>query len=103
MGPSSTARDYVNPGGAPDVAPYKSIPGTNGNYFDDIDDYHGYARTADATDISGYRLTVSVYYVKKSEPDAASVGRQYYKRTDVNVTHPIYLPRQLTFSAIATY
>lgn len=103
MGPSSTARNYVNPGGAADVAPYKSIPGPNGNYFDDIDDYHGYLRTANATDISGYRLTVSVYYVKKSIPDAASSSRQYYKRIDVKVDHPLYLPRELTFSAIATY
>jgi hypothetical protein len=103
MGPSSTARNYVNPSGAADVAPYKSIRGTDGNYFDDIDDYHGYLRTANATDISGYQLTVSVYYVKKDNPDAASSGRQYYKRIDVKVTHPIYLPKQLTFSAIATY
>jgi len=103
MGPSATARDYVNPGGAADVAPYKSIPGPNGNYFDDVDDYHGYVRTADATDISGYHLTVSVYYVKKDNPDAASSSRRYYKRIDVKVDHPLYLPKQLTFSAIATY
>lgn len=103
MGPSSTARNYVNPGGAPDVAPYKSIPGPSGNYFDDIDDYHGYERTANASDISGYHLTVSVYYVKKDNPNTASSGRQYYKRIDVTVDHPLYLPKQLSFSAIATY
>ena len=107
MGPSSTARNYVNPGGAPDVASatvsYKSIKGTTGDYFDDIDDYHGYERTANATDISGYHLKVSVYYVSKSSPDAASSSRTYYKRIDVTVDHPLYLPRKLTFSVIATY
>jgi hypothetical protein len=103
LAPSQAAHDYVNPGGAPDVAPYKSIPGPNSNYFDDIDDYNGYERTANASDISGYQLRVIVYYVTKADPNAASSVRQYYKRIDVSVNHPLYLPNQLTFSAIATY
>lgn len=103
MGPSSTARDYVNPGGAADVAPYKSIPGPNGNYFDDVDDYHGYLRSASASDISGYSLTVSVYYVKKGSADVAAGTQTKYKRIDVTVTHPLYLLKPLKFSAIATY
>ncbi len=103
LGPSTNAHNYVNPGGAPDVAPYKSIPGSTSDYFDDVDDYHGYVRTANATDISGYRLTVSVYYIKKSSPNSVSSDQQYYKRIDVIVSHPLYLPNPLTFSAIATY
>jgi hypothetical protein len=103
MGTSPATKNYVMPGGAPDVAPYKSIRGDSPSYLDDVDDYHGYERIANASDISGYDLKVSVYYVKKSSPDAASSTQTYYKRIDVTVEHPLYLPRKLSFSAIATY
>ncbi len=107
LGPSPNAHNYVNPGGAADVASttvtYKSIPGAAADRFDDIDDYNGYERTADATDIKGYHLKVNVYYVSKSSPNAASSTQTKYKRIDVTVDHPLYLPNKLTFSAIATY
>jgi hypothetical protein len=103
MGTSAATSNYVMPGGNPDVAPFKSIRGDSPSYFDDVDDYHGYQRTANSSDISGYLLKVSVYYVKKSSPDAASSTQTKYKRIDVTVEHPLYLPHKLTFSAIATY
>lgn len=103
MGPASNAANYVNPGGAPDVVPYKSVLATSGNYFDDMDDYHGYKRTANSADISGYLLTVSVYYIRKSSPNTSSGTQTYFKRIDVTVSHSVYLPKNLTFSAIATY
>ncbi len=103
MGPTFTARNNVMPGGAPDAAPYKSIRGGSPNYFDDVGDYNGYVRTAKSADISGYTLTVKVYYVLKNSPDSPSGVQTYYKRIDVTVTHPIYLTQALTFSAIATY
>jgi hypothetical protein len=92
----------------PDVAPYKSIPSGHGQY-NDVGDYNGYERIANSSDISGYHLKVAVYYVSLSyaNPDTAvqiySAVQTYFKRIDVTVDHPIYLPRILTFSAIATY
>ncbi len=106
MGTSAATKNSVMPGGQPDVAPFRSIPGTNSSFFDDVDDYNTYERTADAGDISGYHLTVSVYYVAKNSPDVPILtygGQTYYKRIDVTVDHPLYLPKKLTFSAIATY
>ena len=105
MGPAAAAADYVNPGGAADVAPFKSIKATNGNYFDDVDDYHGYKRSASSGSITGYILTVSVYYVKISGGKiiTSPVNQTYYKEIDVTVSNSIYLPTSLKFSAIATY
>ncbi|MGA7161230.1 MAG: hypothetical protein WBZ48_09510 [Bacteroidota bacterium] len=111
MGASATADDNVMPGGKADVSPYKSIRGDNGNWFDDVDDYNGYKRTANSADISGYNLAVSVYYVKRitlSSPTRDTVEtasfQTYWKRIDVTVTHSVYLPpKGLVFSAIATY
>src|SRR3990172_1554231 len=60
MGTSAATKNYVMPGGAPDVAPYKSIRGDSPSYLDDFDDYHTYQRAANAGDLSGYLLKVSV-------------------------------------------
>ena len=103
MGTSTTTENNVMPGGNPDVAPYKSVRGDSPSWFDDVDDYKGYTRTANSADISGYTLTVTVYYVTKSNTSSAASFQTYYKRIDVSVTHPIYLTKALTFSAIATY
>ena len=103
MGTSAGTENNVMPGGNPDVVPYRSIRGDSPSWFDDVDDYKGYVRTANSADISGYRLTVNVYYVSKANPNAATSYQTYYKRIDVSVTHPIYLTKALTFSAIATY
>ncbi len=92
MGPPSAIYPW------PDAAPYKSM-----STYKDVGAYKGYQRTANSADISGYTLTVNVYYVTKSN-DSTDTGIQtYYKRIDVSVTHPTYLTKPLTFSAIATY
>jgi hypothetical protein len=109
MGAGAAAVAYVNPGTprTPDVFPFKSIRGTYrvvvGDVFDDVDDYHDYVRTANTSEISGYLLTVSVYYVNKATPDVHASIQTYFKRVDVTVTHPIYIKRPITFSAIASY
>ncbi len=103
IGPTWTAGNNVMPGGNPDVVPYKSIRGDSQSWFDDVGCYNGYIRTANSADISGYLLTVKVYYVSKNNPDVPSGSQTFYKRIDVSVTHPIYLTNALTFSAIATY
>lgn len=106
LGAAASDANYVMPGGNPDVAPYKSIPPSGTYCFDDVDDYNNYERTANASDISGYHLKVSVYYVSKNSPDVPILtyaGQTYYKRIDVTVDHPLYLPKKLKFSTIATY
>ena len=103
MGTSAATEDNVMPGGNPDVAPYRSVRGDSPSWFDDVDDYKGYVRTANSADISGYKLTVNVYYVSKADPNTATSYATYYKRIDVTVTHPVYLTKPLIFSAIATY
>ena len=103
MGTSAATENNVMPGGNPDVVPYKSIRGDSPSWFDDVDDYKGYVRTANSADISGYKLTVNVYYVTKSNTNASASVQTWWKRIDVTVTHPIYLTKPLTFSAIATY
>jgi hypothetical protein len=103
LGPTPQAAAYVNPGGADDVAPFKSIAGTGISFFHDVDDYNRYARSASSGSITGYRLTVVVYYVTKTRPDVAAGIQTFYKRIDVTVSNSLYLPKNLVFSAIATY
>ncbi len=108
LGPSSNAASYVNPGGAADVFPYKSIKNTDGNYFDDIDDYKGYKRSASVGNLTGFILTVDVYYVRLSGGlyVKANTNAQYWKKIDVAVTNSKYLINKnstLTFSTIVAY
>jgi hypothetical protein len=113
MGTSSTTLDNVMPGGTPDSITtskpnYGSVRGDNASWFDDMDDYCGdgtrpYIRAASSGSLTGYRLTVNVYYVKKATPNVSSSTQTFYKRIDVTVTNSLYLPKPLVFSAIATY
>ena len=105
MGPGTTASNYVNPGGAADTYPYKSVRGDNPTYyFDDVDDYNGYIRSANTSTLTGFTLTVSVYYVYPSNTDLKSNwSAQYTKRIDVTVSNSKYLDKDLVFSAIAYY
>ncbi len=103
LGPSSTASAYVNPGGAADTYPYKSIVNTNGNFFDDIDDYKGYKRLSNAGSLDSFILTVNVYYVDVSNLNVNAYSRNYRKRIDVTVSNSKYLKKNLVFSTIAAY
>jgi hypothetical protein len=113
MGTSSSTMENVMPGGKPDsitVAKpyYYSTRGDSPSWFDDVDDYVGsttepYVRAASSGSLTGYRLTVSVYYVKKTSPNVAASNQTFYKRIDVTVTNSLYLSKSLVFSAIATY
>lgn len=112
MGTSATTLDNVMVAGLPDSATagqtYKSVRGDSPSWFDDIDDYCGdgtrqYIRAASSGSITGYRLTVNVYYVKKANPNTAAGIQTYFKRIDVTVTNSTYLAKSLVFSAIAAY
>ncbi len=103
LGPSAAAASYVNPGGVADTFPYKSIKNTDGNFFDDIDDYKGYKRSANSGSLDGFILTVNVYYVSVSNLDVDANSQRYRKRIDVTVSNSKYLRKNLIFSTIAAY
>jgi hypothetical protein len=77
--------------------------------YNDVDDYDGYHRIADADGISGFDLWVVVYYVSPGAPDTKLSVRSFFKKVEVNVSHPIYLiphPIYLTgavYSAVVSY
>lgn len=100
MGPSSLARNYVNPSGRPDTYPYRSITTV---YFDDIDDYNGYIRSANAGSLTGFTLQVRVFYVQQSNPNTVSSIQTYLKKVEVTVTNPTYFSQSLVFSTIVAY
>ncbi len=96
LGPSTAERNLISPW--PDQVPYKSTTSYN-----DIDDYNGYIRNANSTTMSGYQLTVTVYYVTKSSPDVSTSSRQTIKRVNIRVIQSQYLPNGTTFSKIFSY
>lgn len=103
MGAGATARNNVNPGGAADTFPYRSVRGDSPDYFDDVDDYKDYIRSANAGIITGFILTVDVYYVDPAFPNIQVGTQQYLKKIDVTVSHPTYLKKNLLFSRIVSY
>ena len=119
LGAPSAAISYVNPSGADDVAPYKSISiSPNTSRFDDVDDYKGYHRYADAGGLTGFKLSVDVYYVRRSSGVYVKVSNSgsptYWKKVDVTVTNSRYLTTvnskfltnkdsALTYSTIVAY
>lgn len=113
LGPFAWEAAYVNPGGTADRwNPYRSI---TTSYFNDVDDYNGYKRTATSGGLPGFLLTVEVYYVSTSNLELPSVSRTYYKRIVVTVTNTTYFRKrdrdgdgveedvELTFSTIKAY
>lgn len=100
MGASSTARHYVNPEGRPDTYPYRSVTTA---YFDDVDDYNGYVRSATAGSLTGFILRVRVFYVRQTNPNIASISQTYLKKVEVTVSNQTYLSRDLVYSTIVSY
>lgn len=95
-----TAAGSLGPNGAtevpyvpqPDVStPFKSV-----KYYNDVDDYHLYRRTAFTPILGNFTLLDSIYYVKESNPSTKSTTQTFYKKIVVKVTHrnmsyPLYL------------
>lgn len=82
----------------PDVEPYQSR-----SRYDDFDDYKGYLRTASASALSGYSVSVDVFYVTRTSPDTKTTNRTYLKKMTVYVTHPLYLRDTLRISMTKTH
>jgi hypothetical protein len=81
---------------------YRSV-----NAFDDVDDYNGYTRivsadTLNGIRIGGYLLTVRVFYVDPNNPDVAINAQTNVKKIEIDVEHPIYLPK-ITYSSLMSY
>ncbi len=79
----------------------------NGKYrsyvaLNDVDDYDGYQRTVNYGSINGFIVKVKVYYVNASSPDTRTLTRTYFKKIEVSVEHPLYLPT-VTYTALASY
>ncbi|MGH2568479.1 MAG: hypothetical protein ACRDGA_09085 [Bacteroidota bacterium] len=81
----------------PDRDPWKSL-----SLYNDVDDYHGYARILDLNHLKGFKVTVRVYYVSSVDLNTQTSVQTYFKRIDASVEHPQFLPK-VTFSSLATY
>lgn len=113
LGPLSWESSFVNPSGTADRwNPYRSVSTT---YYNDVDDYNGYKRTATSGGLPGFLLTVQVYYVNTTDLESPSASRTYYKRIVVTVTNTTYFRKrdqdkdgleedvELVFSTIKAY
>jgi hypothetical protein len=103
-GPSASEKDsLVQPDRIGSDSTYTSMmkpgirPGLN-----DVDDYDGYQRTVNFGNITGFIVKVKVYYVTATSPDVFSLLRTNFKKIEVSVEHPLYLPK-VTYTALASY
>lgn len=84
----------------PDTGNYKSL-----TTYDDLDDYNNYTRIYNGSEITGFVITSTVYYVTaptSAPPLAQTTSKSGYKRVNVNVSHPLYL-NGITFNRITAY
>jgi len=97
-GPSPSERAGVGTLDSSYVGVYKSRI-----FFDDVDDYIGYARMVTMNNIRGLIVRVQVYYVNSFDPDTPLTEQNTYKKIAVTVEHPIYLTTPVTYSAMISY
>ena len=97
-GPSTSERLAVGSYDTSSTNNYKSRM-----YFNDADDYIGYVRPVTMNYISGFTATVQVYYISPFEPDVPLTYRSYYKKIDVAVQHPLYVPTPVIYTGLASY
>lgn len=83
-----------------------------GNYYSktglkDIDDYDGYNRIVDYSNIKGFTVAVVVDYVVWTSPNVPTSTKTWFKRVKITVSHPLYLTSDNkmipVFMATATY
>ncbi|MBI3005407.1 MAG: hypothetical protein HYY49_08320 [Ignavibacteriales bacterium] len=82
----------------PDVAPFQSV-----SKFDDVDDYNGYTRRVDGQTITGFIVSVKVYYLVSRTNLTQTTSKTMLKRVDVKAEHPNYLPSGFTITRIMTF
>ncbi|MGB2869702.1 MAG: hypothetical protein WBD36_14695 [Bacteroidota bacterium] len=104
--PTFTAPASLGPETGESFTVPESAPFQSGTKYNDVDDYNGYSRIVDATQIKGFILRVRVYYVQDARHTTTPyTGSPYpdFKRIDVSVEHPLYMPSATTYSRIFTY
>ena len=95
LGCNSTEASNVS---QPDVAtPFKSF-----KYYNDVDDYNNYTRTAATTLMGNFAVVDTVIYVVETKPDQKSNTQTYHKKVIVTVRHP-NMSKPLQLSDIAVY
>jgi hypothetical protein len=73
---------------------YKSISSSGFTAYDDVDDYDGYTRSAQSGTLTGFVLTVDVYYVNSTDLNTKVTTRTYYKKIDVIVKNSTYFQQR---------
>lgn len=73
---------------------YESIRSSGFMYYDDIDDYDGYTRSAQSGTLTGFILTVKVNYVSTDDLDSPVSYRTYFKKIEVTVKNTTYFPKR---------
>lgn len=74
---------------------------SSANFFDDIDDYHGYQKAVSLPHVENYSVMSTVDYVNALYPDVTSSSQTYFKRITVRVTSP-YLSHPVKLSFVFT-
>jgi hypothetical protein len=106
--PGSAGWGPLNMFALPDTSCYAHAPRSVASVaYTSVEAYNGYTRYVDADTINGiriggYRLTVRVAYVEPANPDVAVNYQTFFKRIEVDVEHPQYLPK-LTYSSLMSY
>ena len=95
LGPNSTETSNVP---LPDAAtPFKSY-----KYYNDVDDYNGYRRTASTPLLGKFTIVDTVYYVSESNPNQKLSTQTFFKKIVVTVRHP-NMSYPLQMSDLAVY
>lgn len=66
-------------------------------YFNDVDDYNGYKRTAYSTTMGNFSIIDTVIYVTEANPNIKSNTQTFYKKVIVTVRHPNMYPPSVSF------
>lgn len=102
--PTFTAVASLGPESGETFSLPESKPFQSGTKYNDVDDYNGYSRVVDGTQINGFILRATVYYIRDAtHTTTAYTLRSDFKRIDVSVEHPLYMPSAVTYSRIFTY
>ncbi len=82
--------------------PDATVPYKSDTYYNDVDDYNNYRRTAFTSLLGNFTIVDSVYYVSESDPNLRSSTQTFFKKIVVKVTHP-NMSYPMTISDIAVY
>ena len=95
LGPNATEQSNVS-------LPDNSTPFKSDKYYNDVDDYNYYRRSASTPLLGTFTITDTIYYVSETDPNQVSSTQTFFKKIVITVRHPnMSYPLQL--SDIAVY